>query len=243
MGDSADEVMGIGDFALLTGLSVPRLRRYHEMGLLVPSRVDEATGYRSYSPAQAAAGRAIARLREVELPLDELTRAFDHPGERAALLRRHRLRLTERIGQTQRMVELVDQLIAEERPMTANLQLVEVILRVDDVDATVDFYRDVLGIEFQPDDHNGTLPLHFDACGGSWNPEGFFMFTIYPADGHQTRTNLGFGVPNVDEVWDRARAHGATDVAPPAESGYVPRQAIFEDIAGNRVNIYERADW
>lgn len=236
--------MGIGDFAVVTGLSVPRLRRYHDLGLLVPERVDDRTGYRSYSPAQVPVGRLIARLREVELPLDEILRAVDEPDKRASLLRKHRFRLMDRIEQTNRQVERVDQLIVEEeRSMTANLQLVEVILRVDDVDASVEFYRDVLGIEFQPDDHNGTLPLHFDACGGSWNPEGFFMFTIYPADGYPTRTNVGFGVPNVDDVWERALARGADAISPPADSGYVPRQAIFEDSAGNRVNIYERADW
>ena len=238
------QVLGIGAFALMTGLSVPRLRRYHDLGLLVPAHVDPTTGYRSYDSSQVADGRRIRRLRQTELPLEDLGRIVVG-GERATdVLRRHRRRLLEQVATTNQMIDLVDQLMREERSMTTSLQLVEVILRVDDVDATVSFYRDVLGMEFQADDHNGTLPLHYDACGGSWQPEGFFMFTIYPAEGQPTKTNVGFGVPDVDDTWRRAQAHDATAIAPPTDSGYMPRQAIFEDNAGNRVNVYHRGgDW
>ena len=38
----------IGEFSQVTGLSVKTLRFYHEKGILVPSSVDEATGYRFY---------------------------------------------------------------------------------------------------------------------------------------------------------------------------------------------------
>ena len=37
---------------------------------------------------------------------------------------------------------------------------------------------------------------------------------------------------------------GATALTPPADSTYLPRLATFEDVAGNRVNLYQRAgDW
>jgi DNA-binding transcriptional MerR regulator len=236
--------LGIGEFALVTGLSVPRLRRYHDLGLLVPAHVDAQTGYRSYGIDQVPNGRRIRRLRQTALPLEDLGRIVAGGENAAGVLRRHRRRLLEQIATTNQMIDLVDQLIREERSMTTSLQLVEVILRVEDVDATMAFYRDVLGMEFQADDHNGALPLHYDACGGSWEPEGFFMFTIYPADGQPTKTNVGFGVPDLDETWRRAQAHNATEIAPPTDSGYMPRQAIFEDNAGNRVNVYHRGgDW
>ena len=241
-----DTGIGIGSFALLTGLSVTRLRRYHELGLLVPATVDAVTGYRSYSSAQIEHGRRIARLRLADLPLDEIERLVAGVDAPLAVLRRHRRRLDERIVETRRMVEEVDQLIEEERAhmSTVSLQLIEVILRVDDVDETVAFYRDVLGMEFQADDHNGALPLHYDACGGSWDPAGVFLFTIYPAEGRPTRTSIGFGVPDIDETWARARARTAVEIQPPTDSGYMPRQAIFEDNAGNRVAVYHRAnDW
>jgi DNA-binding transcriptional MerR regulator len=241
-----DVVISIGDFAVATGLSIPRLRRYHEAGLLVPARIDPTTGYRSYSPAQAELGRRIERLRRADLPLDDLERVLraDRPVD---VLRRHRARLEKRIAVTQRMVDLVDLLITEERSRmpSTTVQLMEVTLRVADVDATVDFYRDVFGMEFQADDHNGALPLHYDACGGSWDPEGFFLFTVVPAgDDPAATTSIGFGVPSVDDVWSRAMARNATKLLEPYDSEYVPRMAAFADPAGNHVSVYQRAgDW
>jgi DNA-binding transcriptional MerR regulator len=238
--------ISIGSFALLTGLSVTRLRRYHEIGLLVPATVDPANGYRSYAPQQVDDGRRIARLRLADLPLDDIERLVAGGGEPMAILQRHRRRLDERVAAARRMIDEVDQLINEERARVTNtsIQLMEVILRVDDVEATVAFYRDVLGMDFQADDHNGALPLHYDACGGTWDPEGFFMFTIYPADGRPTKSHVGFGVPDVDAAWARAKAAGAKEISAPSDSGYHPRDAAFEDNAGNRVTMYQRAgDW
>ena len=43
------ELMTIGRFARVTGLTVKALRHYDEVGLLRPAAVDAETGYRSYS--------------------------------------------------------------------------------------------------------------------------------------------------------------------------------------------------
>ena len=61
--------MSIGAFALACGLSVPRLRRYHEAGVLVPAHVDSVTGYRMYTVEQLEQACTIRRLRDVDLPL------------------------------------------------------------------------------------------------------------------------------------------------------------------------------
>ncbi|PWU21233.1 MAG: hypothetical protein C5B50_02280 [Verrucomicrobia bacterium] len=45
----------IGEFSQITGLSAKTLRLYHEKAILVPSSVDEATGYRFYVPANCLA--------------------------------------------------------------------------------------------------------------------------------------------------------------------------------------------
>jgi DNA-binding transcriptional MerR regulator len=39
----ADELVNIGTFALQTGLSIPMLRCYHEIGVLEPASVDPDT--------------------------------------------------------------------------------------------------------------------------------------------------------------------------------------------------------
>ena len=243
----AGELVNIGTFALQTGLSIPMLRYYHEIGVLEPASVDPDTGYRRYSRGQVARARLIRRLRSVEVPVTELTQALAADGSGLqVILQAHRDRLSARVEDTQRMLALVNDLLKEEIPMeTQGSFLVEVSLRVRDLDATVDFYRRVLGFDFQPDDHNGADPLHYDACGGSWQPEGTQLFTLWPA-GDQPETtgmHIGFGVPNVDEVWARASEAAARLVSEPADDPYVPRNAAFKDPAGNEVSIYERAGW
>jgi predicted enzyme related to lactoylglutathione lyase len=144
------------------------------------------------------------------------------------------------------MLAFINELLKEEIPVeTQGSFLCEVILRVRDLDATVDFYRRVFGFEFQPDDHNGAAPLHYDACGGSWQPQGTQLFTLWPAGDRAETTgmHIGFGVPNIDEVWARASQVGASLVSAPADDPYVPRNAMFKDPAGNEIEIYERAGW
>src|SRR3954463_14345288 len=90
--------LGIGAFARLSGMSIPRLRRYHEAGLLVPAEVDPATGYRTYRRAQLAQARALSRLRSADLPLDELAGATsDDAATRLESLQTHRRRLEDRV--------------------------------------------------------------------------------------------------------------------------------------------------
>lgn len=243
----ADELVNIGTFALQTGLSIPMLRYYHEIGVLEPASVDPDTGYRRYSRKQVARARLIGRLRSVEMPVTGLTQALAADGSGLRMiLQAHRDRLSARVEDTQRMLALVNDFMEEEIPMENHGSfLVEVTLRVRDLDATVDFYRRVLGFDFQPDDHNGAAPLHYDACGGSWQPEGAQLFTLWPAGDRPETTgmHIGFGVPNVDQVWARASKVKARLVSAPADDPYVPRNATFEDPAGNEVEIYERAGW
>ncbi|MFE9042752.1 MerR family transcriptional regulator [Streptomyces sp. NPDC007818] len=64
----------IGDFARATGLSAKALRRYDELGLLRPDRVDPYTGYRYYAETQTDEARLIAWLRRIGMPLAEVGR-------------------------------------------------------------------------------------------------------------------------------------------------------------------------
>ena len=63
------EEIGIGEFARRSRLSVKALRLYDELGVLVPARVGDASGYRYYDAAQLEAARLVAMLRQLELPL------------------------------------------------------------------------------------------------------------------------------------------------------------------------------
>ena len=63
------EEMSIGEFARRSRLSLKALRLYDERGVLVPSRVDQASGYRYYDPAQLDQARLVVMLRQLQLPL------------------------------------------------------------------------------------------------------------------------------------------------------------------------------
>jgi len=62
---TADELLNIGAFAVATGLSIPALRHYDEIGLLKPAEVDAGTGYRRYGRDQLDRARLICGLRTV----------------------------------------------------------------------------------------------------------------------------------------------------------------------------------
>ena len=54
----------IGQFSQITGLSPKTLRFYHEKGVLVPTSVDDATGYRFYDGRQIDKARVITRVNQ-----------------------------------------------------------------------------------------------------------------------------------------------------------------------------------
>jgi DNA-binding transcriptional MerR regulator len=123
-----DELLTIGRFARLAGLSIGALRHYHELGLLVPARVDADTSYRSYAHAQLDDARLIARLRELDLALPEIRAVIGaDPDARRQILAAHRSRLTALLARTHRQIHWLNQAIDHEEPiMTAPTPSVDV---------------------------------------------------------------------------------------------------------------------
>ena len=81
-----DDLLSIGRFARLAGLSVGALRHYDDLDLLRPAEIDPFTGYRRYRTSQLEDAQTIARLRELEVPLEEIRdvlAADDPPSGRA----------------------------------------------------------------------------------------------------------------------------------------------------------------
>jgi DNA-binding transcriptional MerR regulator len=117
------ELLPIGRFARLTGLSIKALRHYAEIGLLEPDHVDEASGYRYYALAQARRADAVRRLRELELPLEAVREALDE-GRLLEVLTAHRGRLQGRIAdllgtlrELGRLIDGEEELVPDERMM------------------------------------------------------------------------------------------------------------------------------
>lgn len=77
-------LLSIGELAAASGLSPKALRLYDASGLLVPRRVDPATGYRSYGPDQVGRARRIAALRGLGMGLPRIRVLCDLGGAAAA---------------------------------------------------------------------------------------------------------------------------------------------------------------
>ncbi|RKT57357.1 MerR family transcriptional regulator [Saccharothrix australiensis] len=83
----ADRLLGTGEFARRSRLSLKALRLYERQGLLTPASVDPANGYRRYGEDQLADARLVRSLRRLDMPLAVVGRIVAAPsGERAALL-------------------------------------------------------------------------------------------------------------------------------------------------------------
>lgn len=255
--DDGRDLVGIGEFSALTGVTISTLRHHHQAGLLVPGEVDPWTGYRRYRRDQARTARVIRALRALEMPLEDIGCLL---GADEAAARRiwaaHRARLRERVERIQGGLALIDEALSGERgpaldaiadrmneeaetmvETTTTCRLMGVTLRVPDVEAAARFYQQVFGIGFEPEAHPGG-PRHFHACGGTWKPQEFFLFTLWPGDEAERRASVDFTVDDVDATWRRALEAGATALMAPYDSGEYPRHACFADPFGHQVGVY-----
>ena len=84
------EEISIGEFARRSRLSLKALRLYDERGVLVPSRVDQASGYRYYNVAQVDEARLVGMLRQLQLPLAAIKELLAcDPADAAARIAEH----------------------------------------------------------------------------------------------------------------------------------------------------------
>lgn len=124
----APALLSIGKLSRLSGLTAKALRHYDRVGLLSPARVDAGTGFRFYAADQVLLARRIARLRSVDLPLDEVRTylaAVESGAVEAALLvlQDHRSRLESRRARLTGDLHELSHLITEgvDRPMTESV--------------------------------------------------------------------------------------------------------------------------
>ena len=106
----------IGRFSKVCLLTVTALRLYDELGLLRPAMTDPDTGYRYYSLAQAQDAERIRRLRDVELPLEEIKAVLAERDVAAVRdrLETHRRRLQEKELACRRELASLDRLIEQQ---------------------------------------------------------------------------------------------------------------------------------
>jgi len=119
----------IGEFSRITGLTVKTLRFYHEEELLVPTSIDDQTGYRYYDASLVELARTIAFLKSLDFSLAEIKqllasqREADAPareGEAPAeplteALERQRKVIDDRIRRLKKARQSLDQFLNDQR--------------------------------------------------------------------------------------------------------------------------------
>ncbi len=116
-------------------------------------------------------------------------------------------------------------------------RLMEVLLRVHDVERSVAFYRDILGLTVKPGDEARS---HFEVFWGSWKPDpaDLLMFLIYRADLQHPRSvcEIGFSVGDLDAIHAAALRASVPVIAPLSQKPW-GRQATYRDPDGNIVAV------
>ena len=112
--------LSIGDFSRATHLSIKMLRHYHRLGLLEPSDVDPATGYRRYTTDQIPSAQVIRRFRDLDMPLDQIRAVLEAPDlrDRNRFISAHLRRLQEDLTRTQSAVSSLQALLADPADVT-----------------------------------------------------------------------------------------------------------------------------
>ncbi len=112
-----DTLLGIGQIAKASGLTVSALRFYASSSVLVPAVVDAATGYRLYRPKQLHEARLIAQLRRVAMPLHDIRQilaAREDPAEVATIVERHLHRLEAGLADAKHVLSTVHHLLDDQ---------------------------------------------------------------------------------------------------------------------------------
>jgi DNA-binding transcriptional MerR regulator len=240
-----DDLVTIGTFSMLSGLSVVALRHYDEVGLLKPASVDPQSGYRRYSRKQLEHAWLISELRSVDLPLDEVRQMIhlDAAGRRSVLLaHRHRLRDRERgveamVASTQKLLDRE----AGEMTTAQDVRLVAVNIGVrskDELALAAQFWESVL--EVQLEDWGGQ-GVSRQARVGREDHAFFFNLRVRGEDEphHGHRAAFGIAVADLDETRERALAAGALEHYPPTDAEDQPRHCLLEDPIGNRAVVWQ----
>jgi DNA-binding transcriptional MerR regulator len=117
----AEDLIPIGRFARLSGLSIGALRHYDELDLLRPAEVDPFTSYRRYQRDQLEKARIIGRLRDLEVPIDEIRQvlAADDPAEQRRLIAEQRRRAQARADRLHYQMHVLTQLSSGKEPLVS----------------------------------------------------------------------------------------------------------------------------
>jgi len=71
-------MLSIGEFSRVSNLTVKTLRYYHEIGILLPGKIDGINGYRYYGEDSFSRVESIGLLKSMGFSMNEIKRIFDN---------------------------------------------------------------------------------------------------------------------------------------------------------------------
>jgi DNA-binding transcriptional MerR regulator len=235
-----EELLTIGRFAHLTGLSLHALRHYDDVGLLTPAVVDAQSRYRRYRREQAGPARLIAALRWVDLPIEEIRAVLSEPhgAQATEILERHRQRLSRQTDLLQARLRATDQMLTKGLTMPKALtgcQPVQIKLAVDDRKAAIAFYGDVFGMRYEVTQRTEDED-YSSFIFGEYGEPGFFLIHLIDDESDTDRpgpSTFGLLVDDLDARHAAALAAGGTEAVPPRDGVGMPRHSAIKDPSGN----------
>jgi catechol 2,3-dioxygenase-like lactoylglutathione lyase family enzyme len=123
----------------------------------------------------------------------------------------------------------------------AGSRLILLVLEVENLDASIHFYRDLLGIPLVSDlDHGGDDRWISGAhAATSWHDGAFLHFALYQSKGVVTRgVQIGFPVDDLEAAHKRLVAAGVRIDHPPRNEPW-GKTARYVDPDGNSVSLTE----
>ena len=112
--------MQIKEFARFTGVSVRTLHYYDEIGLLVPARVDKATGYRYYDEQSLLRMQEILFYRELDFSLKSIEEILSSPNyDKTQALKDQKKLLILKKERLDNLISAIDGAMKGENVMTA----------------------------------------------------------------------------------------------------------------------------
>lgn len=238
----ADELITIGTFSLLTGLSITTLRHYDDIGLLRPADVDPRSGYRRYALEQADRGHRVRMLRSVEMSPEDIAAVLDNDEHTArSVMARHRDVLEDRGAQLAQLVGRLNGYIEEGLKVQAakDIRIVAINIGVPSEEALQKargFWEAVLGVKME----NWGGPS-WQVLLGPDGAQGMLNIRVRSEDEphHSHTAAFGISVPDLQETAKRALAAGGKEHYPRTDGMDMPSHTLIEDPVGNRVVFWQ----
>ena len=238
-----DELITVGRFAALSGLSIHTLRHYDDVDLLDPAAVDASNGYRRYRKNQIPRARLIVSLRWIDLPVDEVRRILDG-ADATGILELHRQRLNRQLDLLVGRLGDVDRFTTEGLTMpdvATGARPAQIKLGVRDTAEAVEFFRAAFGLQWRVTrrtDEGDYSSFMF----GEFGQPSFFLLHLLDDPGRADRpgpTTFGLLVDDLDKTHAQAVEAGGTEMVAPRSPQGMPRSSAVRDPSGNWIWLYQ----